>query len=504
MPSDRIPSGIEGLDRLIEGGFPKGSLILLSGGPGVGKTVFAASFICKGVQLGEVGVYASLCEDEETFFTNLSRHLGRDCRGCLGREGAGAKLEAKGRCVFLDFAVMKGDGVASILDSIVDAVRKFGARRLVIDSLTALTQAMEEKFDARIVLQAVLGRIARREGCTALLISEEGAPIHYRRSGASAWNGVEGFVADGLIRLRSFEFQGRPMRDMEIVKLRGTRLPERKLLYTLEGGFMAFPPSEFELERAGRGGRSERLGPPIRFEAIDDPPWGFSTGSEDLDTLLGGGYGSGAKVLLEVAKNVSTLQYHMILRPTVANFLAKGRGVLIIPSAGVDERIIRQRLAEVGFTDAELAGLLRICALKSLAPFPAEPYVVPFEGKNLEEDYRTYLSLEGELMRKGKGPVLSISGIDLLIANYGPEAAMAMWNLDATRIREHGALGILIAKAGYEKVSRTLGAIADVHLKLAREHGAPILYGVKPRTGIYVLGADFSRGYGLPKLVPIV
>ncbi|MBS7610142.1 AAA family ATPase [Candidatus Bathyarchaeota archaeon] len=529
MASDRIPSGIEGLDKLIEGGFPRGSLILLSGSPGVGKTVFAASFVCKGVQLGETGVYASLCEDKETLLRNLSRHLRWDYRRCVEEGAKEAEVEgkteedtkgeakAKAKCVFLDFAVMRGEGVAAILDSILDSVRRFGARRLVIDSISALVQGIEDKAEMRILLQAVLRKIVRREGCTALLISEEGISLEGRDSfrGALFGAGVGGFVADGLIRLGSLQFDGRPLRELEIVKLRGTRLQERMALYTLEGGFIVFPPSEFELESAPwttfsesphqrRGETGARPKPPLRFEAREDPPWGFSTGCQDLDALLGGGYRKGYKVLLEVAGNVSTLQYHTILRPTVANFMAKGRGVIVIPSSGVDSRIIRQRLAEVGFTDEEMAGLLRICTLRMLGSSSTEPYVIPFDGKDIMEDYRAYLSLEEGLLKERKGPVLSISGIDFPIANYGVQAAMAIWHLDATRIRERGALGILIAKPGYEKVSKTLGAIADVHLKLAREHGALILYGVKPRTNICVFEVDFSRGYALPRLTPVV
>jgi circadian clock protein KaiC len=41
---ERAPSGIYGLDEVIEGGFPRGSLIIVTGNPGTGKTVFSAQF----------------------------------------------------------------------------------------------------------------------------------------------------------------------------------------------------------------------------------------------------------------------------------------------------------------------------------------------------------------------------------------------------------------------------------------------------------------------------
>jgi KaiC/GvpD/RAD55 family RecA-like ATPase len=57
----RVKSGIEGLDEVIEGGFPSGSLILLAGEPGTGKTVFSIQFLVKGAELNEPGRIRKFC-----------------------------------------------------------------------------------------------------------------------------------------------------------------------------------------------------------------------------------------------------------------------------------------------------------------------------------------------------------------------------------------------------------------------------------------------------------
>jgi len=54
---DRMPTGIPGLDNMMEGGLPKPSLILLAGDAGAGKTTFCTQFLCKGADLGERGLY---------------------------------------------------------------------------------------------------------------------------------------------------------------------------------------------------------------------------------------------------------------------------------------------------------------------------------------------------------------------------------------------------------------------------------------------------------------
>ena len=54
----KVPTGIKGLDSVISGGFPRGSLILLAGNPGTGKTVFSSAFLYHGaVDYGENGIY---------------------------------------------------------------------------------------------------------------------------------------------------------------------------------------------------------------------------------------------------------------------------------------------------------------------------------------------------------------------------------------------------------------------------------------------------------------
>ena len=53
----RIPTGIPGLDEMIEGGFPFPSVVLVSGPAGTGKTTFALKYLCEGAKKGEQGLY---------------------------------------------------------------------------------------------------------------------------------------------------------------------------------------------------------------------------------------------------------------------------------------------------------------------------------------------------------------------------------------------------------------------------------------------------------------
>ena len=68
----RVRSGIPGLDELIEGGFVESSSVLVSGGAGSGKTIFAMQYIYKGAELyGEPGIYISMEEGATNLWWNM-------------------------------------------------------------------------------------------------------------------------------------------------------------------------------------------------------------------------------------------------------------------------------------------------------------------------------------------------------------------------------------------------------------------------------------------------
>ncbi len=71
---ERIPSGIPGLDRLIEGGLIKGSTTLVSGAAGTGKTIFCAQFLfMEGLKKGEICMFITLEEKPEDIIGDVKR-----------------------------------------------------------------------------------------------------------------------------------------------------------------------------------------------------------------------------------------------------------------------------------------------------------------------------------------------------------------------------------------------------------------------------------------------
>jgi circadian clock protein KaiC len=121
----RVTTGMEGLDKLIEGGFPQGSVTLISGTPGTGKTIMCFQYIWKGVQNGEKCLYLSSDERIDNLI-NLAKRLGFDFQ----------PLIEKG---LLKFMYLNSER-STVHEEMEHEIRSGQYSRVVLDSLTPLAE----------------------------------------------------------------------------------------------------------------------------------------------------------------------------------------------------------------------------------------------------------------------------------------------------------------------------------------------------------------------------
>jgi len=203
--SKRVPTGIDGLDALIEGGFLSGDVILLAGGTGSGKTIFSTQFIYNGAtKYREKGVYATFEEDAKTLKRNMLR-FGFDFE----------RLERKGTIKVVDLETLKGGGLSANIEFILSALKEMDAKRLVIDSLTAFLSACTENLEYRMLMHLIYKMLKTRGYTTIMTCS---VPKGAKTLGL----GIEEFIADSVIFLEnvvdSLELKTRFL----IHKMRGT------------------------------------------------------------------------------------------------------------------------------------------------------------------------------------------------------------------------------------------------------------------------------------------
>jgi len=206
MIIQRIPTGIPKFDKLIEGGFPNNSMILLVGYPGAGKTTFSAQFLYNGATRHSArGVYVCFAETKDTFLRNMLR-FGWDFE----------MLEKEGRVAILDLSVTREAGLQKNLDTIMETMTSLNASRLVIDSFSAISMGLKEPIDIRVMIH-LLYRFLKKANCVSILIIDQ-------PWGSSALGeGISEFLADGIIHLETYFDENEVFRRrLRILKMRGT------------------------------------------------------------------------------------------------------------------------------------------------------------------------------------------------------------------------------------------------------------------------------------------
>jgi len=169
---EKIDSGIEGFDKLLYGGIPKGRAYLVSGEPGTGKTIFSLQYLLEGIKQGEKSIYISIDEKPEHVILDAAS-LGWDLKPHL-ESGALQIID-----VTSYFSSSKVD-VNRVIDDILGYVKKSGATRLAIDPIAPMVFSEKAMPDVVEYIRKLIFAIEDNTGCTTLLTSY--VPVGSERS----------------------------------------------------------------------------------------------------------------------------------------------------------------------------------------------------------------------------------------------------------------------------------------------------------------------------------
>jgi KaiC domain protein, Ph0284 family len=217
MVVPRVRTYVPGLDEILYGGIPERSVVLLSGGPGTGKSILGKQFLYNGLKKGEPGVFVAL-EEHPVAVRRSFRHFGWDISQ-YEREGKFAIVDAftggVGTAAQREkYVVKQVDDVYEVSDVLRQAIKDVGAKRVVVDSVSTLYLTKPSVARATIM---TLKRVIAGLGCTAFFVSQ--VSVGERGFGGP---GVEHAV-DGIIRLDLDEVDGKLYRSIIVWKMRDTK-----------------------------------------------------------------------------------------------------------------------------------------------------------------------------------------------------------------------------------------------------------------------------------------
>jgi circadian clock protein KaiC len=217
MVTERISTGIAGLDRLLHGGYIKGRSHLLTGDTGTGKTIACLQFLIQSLKRGEKAVYvtvderpAEILESAASFSWDFQQHIQEkhlvilDASPYFGARSGGASE--------------KGIDPQKIVADLGSYSKRLGATLLIIDPITPLILPTDptspSQDQARLLLQLIQSQLNTTNLFTAHLIA----------GAQSASNGIEQFLASGVLVFKTAELNGRFARALTIRKMRSTAI----------------------------------------------------------------------------------------------------------------------------------------------------------------------------------------------------------------------------------------------------------------------------------------
>lgn len=238
--TERVPTGVEGLDRLLGGGLPRASATVLHGGTGTGKTILGLHFLVEGARRGEPGVLFTL-EETPNQLGEIARGFGWDLD----------QLAADG-LLHVEHTSPVEISTDRFLDHARAAVVARGARRAVVDSLTSMALGIPSERRFKELVYA-LSKHLRAAQVTSILTME--AAEHLGAIQLSGY-GVS-FACDNVIMLRYVEAEGGLARGVSVLKARGvahaTELSRMSIGPRGAEIGAAYPSARGPLPGAGRG-----------------------------------------------------------------------------------------------------------------------------------------------------------------------------------------------------------------------------------------------------------
>jgi len=251
----RLSTGIPELDTMLGGGVLEGDSVLVAGPSGTGKSALATQFVGEGLRRGEPGVMAIFEERPDGYIQRADTF--------------GLELKSAQEAGTLELLYLRplDLSVDETMLAILDAIKRVGAKRVVIDSLVGFEMALAPSFraDFRESLYRMIGALT---GAGLTILSTVEVEDNFTSLQFSHY--AVSFLTDDIIRLRYVEIDGQLRKTVVVIKMRGGNHSKDIREYVInDTGVVVISPRSTDYSRLSTG-LPERTGP--RRKQDDERP----------------------------------------------------------------------------------------------------------------------------------------------------------------------------------------------------------------------------------------
>lgn len=280
MTTERVSTGVSGLDAVLSGGLIENRNVLVRGSPGAGKTIFGLYFLSAGADAGETALYVNLGEPQ-TYVEETAAAFGLDADAIQFHNFSPTQeqfSEEESYTLFESAEVEQPDFIAELRETI-DEVEP---DRVLLDPITEFRYLTTDERGFRTGILGLLDYLKDADA-TVMLTSQAGGTVT---------DDDLQFLVDSVITLDVTP----ESRAVTVSKFRGSSFRRGKHFYEISTDGLTVWPT---------------LVPSEQTREIDEGT--LSSGVSGLDALLYGGIEQGTITILSgptgVGKTTTGLQF---------------------------------------------------------------------------------------------------------------------------------------------------------------------------------------------------
>jgi KaiC/GvpD/RAD55 family RecA-like ATPase len=446
--------------------------LLIKGEPGTGKTTLALELLA----LHGRGIYVSTRVSLEQLIDH-QKELSTlfKTRKVVNLEPFKQKRPSGKKPHFFD---SRYADPRALLDGLITEMRKIREPLIILDSWDSIAN-MTERTE-RLKVEQSITFIASGHGAKIVFLSEDPNMT------------TTDYLVDAVVTLKNEISNGNRIRKIEWNKLRGSPVPIWSTLYTLAGGrFTPVVSSNLSHE------------PPessTRFRPTPHTETSYSTGNPDLDNFFGGGLPKRRHILFDLGRYVAPFESYNPITSTIRmNFIANGGSSLFVPSSGSSGnqlRVLYQHIPRADIEERFRVGYFGNAVDWGSCHFDLDP-------NSWKKSFEIIANEAQKIKGPENRPCLYTVSSEMIGHVFDHDDSIRFMQSLVQRVRHSDDVLFTVAFFGSPLIDE-LGSMCDIYVRVEQIEGVFVMYSVKPKSQLYSLSNNYSKGYTENRLTPLV